>query len=610
MTPDRTARILLVTALVLGGLAAAPAAPAQAAVVNATLVKTTWTGGPNSTWVHPSPDPSGITYNSRSGRLIISDGEVEERGTAYPKNVWQGTNLFVAGLGGALLETGSNTVAYSNEPTGVGFRPASSLPERLFVTDDDQARVFEVDRGGDGRYGTADDSQTSSSVSFLDLGPRNDAEDVAVDLEPTRNGQLLLVDGKGKRVFVYDPGPDRVFNGTGDTVVRQINVGNMGAGDPEGIAYNPFRDTMFVLDDPSNQLYEVDLAGNLLNIVKLPFTMKSGAGIALAPPSNGSSGQNAYIVDRGVDNDTNQDTFNDGRLYEIAIPGLTGGGGGTPPANTPPTVSAGPDLAVTLPAPAALDGTITDPEGAAVTAAWSRVSGPGTVTFANAAAQDTTATFSAAGTYVLRLTGGDGQLTASDDVTVTVTASSGGGGGGSAVLDVPVRAGTDDAEERTSTGAVSLTSGDLNLGQDGTAAQTVAMRFTGVTVPRGATITDAWVQFQVDEASTAGASLTVAGEAADNAAAFTTTARTISSRGKTTATVTWAPASWPTVGARAADQRTPSLRPIVQEVVARPGWASGNALVLVVTGTGTRVAESFDGGAARAPVLHVEYTTS
>ncbi|MFP5370852.1 MAG: hypothetical protein ACLGI3_08905, partial [Actinomycetes bacterium] len=33
---------------------------------------------------------------------------------------------------------------------------------------------------------------------------------------------------------------------------------------------------------------------------------------------------NAYIVDRGVDNDDDPGTFNDGRLHEVAIPGLTG----------------------------------------------------------------------------------------------------------------------------------------------------------------------------------------------------------------------------------------------------------------------------------------------
>ena len=139
-------------------------------------------------------------------------------------------------------------------------------------------------------------------------------------------------------------------------------------------------------------------------------------------------------------------------------------------------------------------------------------------------------------------------------------------------------------------------------------AQTVGMRFTGVTLPPGATITAAWVQFQVDEVSTAAASLTVAGEAADNAGAFTTTARSVSTRSRTTATVGWTPVSWPAVGARTADQRTPDLTAVIQEIVSRSRWASGNALVLVVTGTGMRVAESFDGGAARAPVLHIEYT--
>ena len=240
-----------------------------------------------------------------------------------------------------------------------------------------------------------------------------------------------------------------------------------------------------------------------------------------------------------------------------------------------------------------------------MTAAWSKVSGPGTVTFTDATAASTTATFSAAGSYVLRLTGNDGALTASDDVTVTV--SDPAPPPGAFVLDVPVRASADDAEERISTGAVGLTSGDLNLGVDGTVAQTAGMRFTGVTLPPGATITAAWVQFQVDEVSTAAASLTVAGEAADNAGAFTTTARSISTRTRTTATVAWTPVSWPTAGARTADQRTPDLTAVIQEIVSRSGWASGNALVLMVTGTGDAGGRVLRRRRARAPVLHIEY---
>ena len=282
------------------------------------------------------------------------------------------------------------------------------------------------------------------------------------------------------------------------------------------------------------------------------------------------------------------------------------------PTNAPPVVSAGPDRSVTRPDAASLAGSVTDdglpsPPGL-VTAAWSKESGPGTVTFTDAAAPSTTATFSAAGTYVLRLTGNDGALTVSDDVTVTV--SDPAPPPGSFVLELRVRASADDAEERISTGAVVLTSGDLNLGADAGRPQLTAMRFTGVTLPPGATITGAWVQFQVDEVSTAAASLSVAGEAADNAGAFTTTTRNISTRTQTAATVGWAPVSWPTVGAATADQRTPDLTAVIQQIVSRSGWASGNALVLIVTGTGagTRVAESVDGGPLRAPVLHIEYT--
>jgi hypothetical protein len=93
------------------------------------------------------------------------------------------------------------------------------------------------------------------------------------------------------------------------------------------------------------------------------------------------------------------------------------------PPNQPPSAGAGADQTVTLPAAAALSGTAND-DGLPVppsllTFTWSKVSGPGNVTFANSHALSTTAGFSAAGTYVLRLTATDGALSTSDDLTVT-----------------------------------------------------------------------------------------------------------------------------------------------------------------------------------------------
>ena len=94
------------------------------------------------------------------------------------------------------------------------------------------------------------------------------------------------------------------------------------------------------------------------------------------------------------------------------------------PWNGTPSVNAGPDQTITLPSSANLVGTVSDdglpnPPGA-VTTTWSKVSGPGTVTFGNAAAVNTTASFSAAGSYVLRLSASDSALQASDDISVTV----------------------------------------------------------------------------------------------------------------------------------------------------------------------------------------------
>ncbi|MDX2029765.1 MAG: BACON domain-containing carbohydrate-binding protein [Blastocatellia bacterium] len=93
-----------------------------------------------------------------------------------------------------------------------------------------------------------------------------------------------------------------------------------------------------------------------------------------------------------------------------------------PPANQSPIAAAGADQTIAIADGARLTGLATDdglPTGT-LTAAWSKVSGPGTVTFSASGLVATQATFSAAGTYVLRLTVGDSLLTATDDLTVMV----------------------------------------------------------------------------------------------------------------------------------------------------------------------------------------------
>jgi fibronectin type 3 domain-containing protein/anti-sigma regulatory factor (Ser/Thr protein kinase) len=92
--------------------------------------------------------------------------------------------------------------------------------------------------------------------------------------------------------------------------------------------------------------------------------------------------------------------------------------------NMPPCVEAGPDQTITLLEPATMSGSATDdgdpnPPGS-ITVTWSKVGGPGEVTFGNAHALVTTASFNAPGTYVLRLTADDGQLQGSDETAIVV----------------------------------------------------------------------------------------------------------------------------------------------------------------------------------------------
>ena len=107
------------------------------------------------------------------------------------------------------------------------------------------------------------------------------------------------------------------------------------------------------------------------------------------------------------------------------------GGGSSTPSNQVPSVNAGANQTITLPMSANLDGTVND-DGlpnppASVSLTWSKVSGPGTVTFDNVSAVDTTANFSTAGTYTLRLRADDGALSNTDEVTITVNTGTASG---------------------------------------------------------------------------------------------------------------------------------------------------------------------------------------
>ena len=93
-----------------------------------------------------------------------------------------------------------------------------------------------------------------------------------------------------------------------------------------------------------------------------------------------------------------------------------------PANNQPPQVDAGGRQRIVLPASASLTAVASDdgkPSGT-LTYSWTKVSGPGTVAFGAASAASTSASFSLAGPYTVRVTVGDGALSASADVPIDV----------------------------------------------------------------------------------------------------------------------------------------------------------------------------------------------
>ncbi|WP_372882586.1 DUF5011 domain-containing protein [Psychromonas sp.] len=464
-------------------------------------------------------------------------------------------------------------------------------------------------------------------------------------------------------------------NVTENNLVDSFDTKSLGVTNPEGIVFDSTNDSLFIAGHHEQAIIQTTTYGILLRTIDISaINADKPSGLALAPSSEVPTTTNLYMVARGVDNNSDPNE-NDGAIYELEIPtNLT-------PLNNMPVVSTGENQSIILPVTAQLSGSISDdgkPNGSLI-ATWSKQSGPGQVSFTDPHNLNTEVSFSMAGTYVLRLTGYDGDLysfddlsivvtshipviilngtnpmnlnlgetfsdpgaTAMDDadgdltafiqstsnvdtsnvgiyqVTYTVTDSDGYSASvnrrvvvsdGIFSLQSRVSASTDDAEERLD-GRMYLTSSDLNLAAD-KQLQTIGVRFSDLPIPTTAIITKVYIQFQADETDfLLDTQLNIVAESTDNTPVFTDTDYNISSRNKTNASVSWAPAAWSTIGEAGEAQRTPDLSAIVQEIVSETGWQSGNAIAFIFTGTGTRTAEAYDGEQAAAPLLYLEYTT-
>ncbi|WGY46803.1 hypothetical protein [Vibrio sp. ABG19] len=532
---------------------------------------------------YPSPDPAGIVYLPSDDSLIITDSEINEMAIFPPDQ----TNVFkIDRSSGVLLKTYS-TISFSDEPTGITINTDNN---HCFISDDTGPKsVYEIAPGNDGICLTEDDSVSAFSTEAFGS---SDPEDITYG-----QGSLYVMDGISHIVYRITPGPNGVFDGvTVDDVVNSFDARELGLTDPESIYFDAMTSTLYIISSTGQFIVQSTTEGHLLRTIDISqINPKKPSGITIAPSSLDPSLNSIFMSARGWDNDSDP-TENDGMIYEITLPPYTQG-------NAAPEVFAGDDLAVVMPALVNLTGSVTDDglPANSLTTSWSKISGQGDVVFSDPGSTETTASFSAAGDYILRLTAFDGELQSEDEVTVNVSAQE-----GVFTLTRRINASNDDAEE-LATGRMRTVSSDLELVYDGS-NQVVGLRFNTINIPQGATINSAYIQFQADEVKSVDTTLTIRGELSASATAFQKETANISARIATTSAIYWSPAPWLIVGEADLDQRTPDLGPIIAEITSQSGWAEGNSLAILISGDGERVAESFDGDQAGAPLLYIEYS--
>jgi hypothetical protein len=171
-------------------------------------------------------------------------------------------------------------------------------------------------------------------------------------------------------------------------------------------------------------------------------------------------------------------------------------------------------------------------------------------------------------------------------------------------LNIPISDGADDGDGTTT----SINIANTQTSVIDAVTESIVLRFRNVTIPSGATINSASISVVPISSLNDEPDHPIVGFAHDNAPVFTT-GENITLRAVTSASVTWTSADLGADGTLRFS--SPNLASIVQEIVDRPGWSSGNAMGFRITGSADSTRDlaifMFNGGVKFAE-FDVDYT--
>ena len=172
--------------------------------------------------------------------------------------------------------------------------------------------------------------------------------------------------------------------------------------------------------------------------------------------------------------------------------------------------------------------------------------------------------------------------------------------------------GGNDVEE-SNTGAMGMTSTDLDLFMDDDDAATtykIGLRYQNLPLSANISVSSAYLKFQVDEVSTGASTFNIRIENTTNSADFTTSNSNLSNRVYLNTSTSWTSVPpWNAIGQSGANQTSPSLANLLNALIQQNGAEENNAITLMITGTGIRTADSFDGNNTGVELI-ITYTDS
>ena len=275
------------------------------------------TGGSGNPARHGSTDPTDIAYNPATGGYYLVDSEVDE--APFGSSI----NLFSIN-GQAQLTAGISLTSFTKEPTGIAVWINAAGGQRLFITDDNTKRVYEVD--------AENPSVVLRSFSTTTFGCQ-DPEDISIN---PANGNLFILSENDRRIYEVTQAGVLVATVQLPSYFAPIPDPNAADSGAESLAYDSARDVFYVAGGWSTDIFVVNRAGEVIETIDVLADYPNAGGLRvyakgleLGPSSNDPTKLSLWVTDYGLDQKA------DGRLIEIQLDRPV------PPPPVPPQVLTG-----------------------------------------------------------------------------------------------------------------------------------------------------------------------------------------------------------------------------------------------------------------------------